>query len=154
MATATIEIPCPPSKVLSVLQDLPSYPTWCPFTPSAIGTLTPTSPITLSVQFPGESLRTQTVIIQPSLPNKIIWTYTMFSPWILHAVRVQSVEEGVNPQTSTYTTHETMSGLLAPLVIALYGGKVKEGFAAVAAALKVECAKRFPPTTTASRQKR
>ena len=143
MATATIDIPCTPSRVLFALKDLQSYPGWCPFTPSALGSLTPGSPITLSVQFPGESLRTQTVIVQPSPPNQVIWTYTMLSTWILHAVRVQTVEEGVDPQSSTYTTHETMSGLLAPLVIALYGVKVKEGFEAVAHALKEECIKRY-----------
>ena len=142
MATAAVDIPCSSSQVLSVLKDLPSYPTWCPFTPSATGSLTPGSPIALSVQFPGESLRTQTVIVQPSPPNQVVWTFTMLSTWILHAVRVQSVEEGVDPQSSTYTSHETMSGLLAPLVIALYGAKVKEGFEAVAHALREECIKR------------
>ena len=132
MAHYAIEIPCPCSLVSSVLLDFPKYNEWCSFTPGAQRN---DKSVLLSVQFPGEALRKQRVYLEEIGPRSLTWTYTLFSRCLLYARREQKVES-LGDTTSRYTTSETMSGILAPVVLFLYGAKVKRGFQSVAEELR------------------
>jgi hypothetical protein len=95
---------------------------------------------------------------------RLCWDSVLGSACLLHATRTQTVElvgggggdaatEGgaiasvgtgagatasARPRTR-YTSEDVMTGLLAPLVLCLYGAAVRRGFEAVAAALKAHC---------------
>jgi hypothetical protein len=81
------------------------------------------------------SLRLQRVVVTAVSPSRVEWASTMLHPYILYAHRVQSLTEQSGGGV-LYETSDVMTGLLAPLVLGLYGGAVRRGFEAIAAALK------------------
>ena len=139
--SASIDIAAPLSIVAGILLDLKSYTQWCPFTIAMRGELHPGETIMETVALtPGAtSLRLQPVVVrevtQGETHCKTVWESIMWTRAVLHAVRVQQLT--ATPDGGThYTTTDRMSGLLAPLVLGLYGKCVQDGFVAIAAALK------------------
>ena len=135
---ASIEINAPAQRVWAVLTDLPLYPQWAPFTVAIDGALAPGAQVTVHVEMtPGAALRQQPMTVTDVSPAaaRLAWTMSLLAPFLLHAEREQRVE-GLSASTCRYSTTDRMSGLLAPLVLALYGGSVASGLQRFAAALK------------------
>ena len=138
---AMIEVHASKEKVYAVLADFNSYPEWCPFTRRLKGQLVVGAQLEMEVEMEGSSLRHQRVTVaELTSGEKIVWTYTLvpWAPWLLHAVREQSLSASPsNPSSATiYSTTDTMTGLLSPLVLFLYGASVQKGFECIARALK------------------
>jgi hypothetical protein len=134
---ASIEIAAPAQRVWEVLAALPLYPAWAPFTVAIDGALALGGQVTVHVEMtPGAALRLQPMTVTDvSPPARLAWTMTLLAPLLLHAEREQRVE-GLSASACRYSTTDRMSGLLAPLVLALYGGSVASGLQRFAAALK------------------
>lgn len=148
--TASAIIKAPPSSVWGILADLDSYGMWCPFTEAMVGKLALGSTIVEAVRLrPGDKGTRRTVVRVTALaPREVVWESTVGGACLLHARRVQTVvPHGAG--NAKYTTTDTLSGLLAPLVMALYGGAVKAGLEAVANALKTRAEERAAATTPA-----
>jgi hypothetical protein len=138
MATprASIVIAAPAARVWEVLTALHEYPAWAPFTVAARGRAEVGQRVAVAVEMtPGAALREQVMTVTAAAPPRLAWTFTLLSSLLLHAEREQTVE-ATGAAACTYSTSDTMTGLLAPLVLALYGASIEQGFASFARALK------------------
>jgi hypothetical protein len=120
-----------------VLLAFSEYPSWAPFTVALRArALAAGERLEVDVQMtPGAALQTQVMTVTAAAPPRLAWTFTLLSPLLLHAEREQLVTP-TGAATCRYSTSDAMSGLLAPLVLALYGGSITRGFEGLAAALK------------------
>jgi hypothetical protein len=149
-----------PAAVMAALRDVGAYAAWgCPFTEridvdAASSSLAPGTLLTEHVRLsPGDAATRLTVVrVTECSETRLCWDSVILCACLLHATRTQTVElvaaagdggggsgggAGAHARPYTrYTSEDVMTGLLAPLVLWLYGGTVRRGFAAMAAALK------------------
>jgi hypothetical protein len=133
---AKSEIEAPRELVWEILHDVDRYAEWNPFTPRATTSLRIGAPVELEVHMPGKRtmIRTEWVnLVEPG--QTICWGMHMAHPALLTANRWQELEE-LGPAATRYSTYDRFSGLLTPLVLALYGEGIRVGFQQVADALK------------------
>ncbi len=140
---AEAEIDASPAEVWATLVDLPSYPTWNPFTVSVRSSLEVGAPVRMRVRMvklggivipQDEMLRA----IEP--PTRLVWGATMLGGAI-EAERVQTLT-ALDGDRCRYRTEDVIEGPLAGFAMALTGASVQAGFEAMAAALKVEVERR------------
>ena len=134
--SATSEINAPQPLVWQVLVNLETYGDWNPFTTSVCGSLSAGEPVILNVDMPGrsKSVRTEWVnLVNP--PHTLCWGMQLIHRSLLVSNRWQSLSLLKDGRTE-YRTTNYFSGLLAPLVLALYGNPMQKGFQSVANALK------------------
>jgi hypothetical protein len=135
---AAAEIDAPPERVWEILEDLGAYAEWNPFTPRIDASLVPGEPVVLHVAMrPGRPLLVQREVCTAHDPvrRELGWGMTLGARFLLRADRVQRVEAGPGGGARYYTA-DTFSGLLTPLVMALYRADIQRGFEGVARALK------------------
>lgn len=132
-----VEINAPREQVWDILTDLKQYPQWNPFTYRVVTTLAIGDPVDLYVRFKkrGEVLQQEQVRIVQK-PERLAWGMKMLAPSILCAQRDQ-VLTALDDRRCTYQTWDAFSGLLTPLVMALFKSDIEGGFNAMAEALKV-----------------
>ena len=143
ISAPSIEIGAPASAVFSLLSEVERYHEWgMPFTvrmepatlPLAVGTSI-TEHVVLDPSRPA-SIRLQRVVVTEISAHRLCWESVMGLRLVLHAARVQEVRELPGGGSCVYETRDAMRGLLAPLVLCLYGRAVAQGFAAQGRALK------------------
>ena len=133
---ASSQIAAPIETVWRALVDFEHYAEWNSFTPKIETDLAIGSPVTLHVNMPGKSRMVRTEWVNLLEPEKTIcWGMHMGHPGLLCANRWQMLRQLDNGHTQ-YVTEDKMSGLLTPVVMALYGSPMQEGFQAVADGLK------------------
>lgn len=134
--SAAINISAPIDRVWDVLVDFQHYPDWNPFTPKVETDLEIGAPVKLHVNMPGRSTSMRTEWINLVEPGRTLcWGMHMGYPLLLCANRWQILREIENGHTE-YQTIDKFSGLLVPLVLALYGEPMRLGFQSVADNLK------------------
>ena len=136
-----VTINAPAERVWAVLTNLERYPDWNPFTFQVLGTLETGRPVELHVRMGkrGDTVSTETV--QAIEPGRMLsWGMTMGMAVFLKARRDQQLQR-IDDHTCSYQTWDAFSGLLTPIVVALYGRDIQQGFNAVADALKRYCEK-------------
>lgn len=137
--SATVEIDAPIELVWSVLVDFPRYGEWNRFTPSVECAGQPGSPVVMDVRMPGTKPRRQVEVLNVmEAPTRLAWGMRMGAAWVLVANRYQ-VLEPLGPGRTRYTSTDSLSGMLAPLVRTLYAEPMRAGFALAAAGLKERC---------------
>ena len=144
ISAPSIEIAAPAAAVFALLSGVERYHEWgMPFTikmepavlPLAVGTVI-TEHVVLDPSRPS-SIRLQRVVVtEVAAPRRLCWESIMGLRLVLHAARVQEVRELPGGGGCVYETRDAMRGLLAPLVLCLYGRAVAQGFAAQGRALK------------------
>lgn len=131
-----ITINAPQWFVWQILLDLPNYPDWNPFTYQVISTLKSGDPVDLYVDMPNRGKRMQRETIQAvESPGYIAWGMEMFAPWALKALRTQHIE-ALPGARCLYYSDDHFKGILTPLVTAIFGRSIKQGFDSVGHALK------------------
>lgn len=133
---AEAEIDAPREAVWQALVDFEHYGDWNPFTRSVSTTLEVGTPVRMNVDMPGrsKSVRTEWVnLVEPG--RTICWGMHMAHPTLLCANRWQELHDLPGGRTR-YVTIDRFSGLLVPLVMALYGEPTRKGFESVALGLK------------------
>jgi hypothetical protein len=136
---ASCEIEAPRDYVWSVLSDFRTYPDWNPFTPGVEGELAVGQAVTLDVRFEGKKARRQVEWVNRVEPGSVIyWGVRYGSRKLLAANRAQELTE-LSPTRTRYYTVDRFSGVLVPLVFALYGDLMRRGFEGVATGLKRYC---------------
>lgn len=140
---ATVEIDAPPELVWGVLTDLAAYPRWNPFTVEARSSLRVGEPIDLTVRMSrlGRTVSQREHLTEVRAPERLVWTMKLGSRHLVNAERVQRIERLADGR-SRYTTEDAIAGALAPLVFAIFGKSLEEGFRAMATALKSEVERR------------
>lgn len=132
-----VRINAPRELVWEILTDLKQYPAWNPFTYKVESTLSIGDPVDLTVKMGMLGNKQQREIVcTVKKPEQLSWNMKLGMPWLLQAQRDQFLLE-VDSNTCTYQTSDTFSGLLTPLVLALYESQIKKGFNSVAYALKI-----------------
>ncbi len=140
---STLDIAAPAERVWEILIDLAGYETWNPFTPRIDATLRVGDPVVLTVAMrPGRTL-IQREVCTAYDPDAFVlgWGMTLGIPLLLRADRLQRLTPLPGGGTR-YHTEDAFSGLLAPLVLRLYGADIQRGFDAVARALAAKAEER------------
>lgn len=134
----TVEIAAPAELVWSILVDLPRYPQWNPYTVKVESSLRLGEPVNLFLPNPAKPGELLHVIehLADFEPHRLL-------AWEMHAsadnpdaARREQIIEATGPATCRYHTTDQFLGATADKVMALHGPWVKQGFDAVALALK------------------
>jgi uncharacterized protein YndB with AHSA1/START domain len=135
--SVTVEIDAPAQLVWDVMVDYARYPEWNPYTVEVETTLEIGDPIDLTLPNPDGSEGTfvNREFIRVVDPPHHLRYDTGEQMEGIFAYRDQWIEP-LGPERCTYRTTDTFSGEHASLVIETTGAWVKEGFDAVAHALK------------------
>jgi uncharacterized protein YndB with AHSA1/START domain len=137
ISSVRVEIATPASFVWDVLVDYPNYPQWNPYTVRVETTLAVGDPIDLTLPAPdgsgGTFVNREFIrIVDP--PRHLRYDTGDAMPGIF-AVRDQWIEE-LGPDRCAYHTTDTITGKYASVVLESNGAWIKDGFDAVANALK------------------
>ena len=131
-ASAQIAAPC--DTVWDALTDLPGYPAWNPFTVRVRSSLRVGDRVVMRVRLGWLTIPQVERVSEVVPPHRLAWRIASPVPWLLRAERVQLLT--ATPGGCTYTTVDTIGGLLQPVVHWLFGGALKRGFAGVARGLR------------------
>lgn len=131
-----VEINAPIEKVWSVLLDFDSYPEWNPFTHKIETDLAIGSPVNLHVKLPRRVSKVQVEYVKEVVePNLLSWGMTMGAKFLLVALREQHLKP-IGEERCSYQSTDAFEGLLTPVVKAFFGNSIRDGFNAMAYALK------------------
>ena len=133
---AKLDIEAPAELVWSVITDFPRYGEWNPFLPGCSSTLKPGDPIDLQVRLFASGPRPQREWILSHTPGRE-FSYRM-KPAPLGALRSRRSHHvtALAPGRCRYESHIELAGWLQPLVRALLGGKLEQGFAGMTTGIK------------------
>ena len=125
--SGSVRIAAPPETVWQVLTDFAAYPAWNSFTKKVLTPFRPGTPVEMEVAFRGSRImRQKEWVNHVDAPRHFSWGMHLGHPLLLTANRHQWLE--TTGKGTRYRTTDLFSGLLAPLVMALYGAKMREGF--------------------------
>jgi len=136
--SVTVEIDAPQQLVWDVLVDYARYPEWNPYTVRVESTCRLGDPVDLwlpDLLKPGELMHTREWVCLVDPPRQFSYEMLPTPELDVHARRDQHVE-ATGADTCRYWTSDTFAGPLADLVMEHTGQWVKDGFDAVAHALK------------------
>jgi hypothetical protein len=135
ISAPAIEINVPLQVAWGILDDFDRYPEWNPFTVHVRTNRLVGEPVYLDVCM-GKSFRNvqKEVLEAYQPPHKLAWG-GLFPRSILSATRWQELE-ALDDQRTRYSTHETFSGLLAPITLLFYRHAIETGFIQMSLALK------------------
>lgn len=134
----TVDIAAPAELVWSVLVDLPRYPQWNPYTVKVESSLRLGEPVNLFLpdpSRPGELLHVVEQLASFEPPYLLAWEMHA-SAGNPDAARREQLIEKTGPQSCRYHTTDQFLGATADAVMVNHGAWVKQGFDAVALALK------------------
>jgi len=132
---AETEIDAPVERVRAILGDLAAYPDWNPFTPGAESTLQVGDPIQLRVRLLAERPMRWQETISAVQPDRLCWKMKLGAHFLLAAERCQ-ILTALDAGRTRYVSEDRFQGLLAPLVLLLFGRAMQRGFSDCAMALK------------------
>lgn len=134
----SVEIAAPAELVWSILVDLPSYPQWNPYTVKVESSLRLGEPVNLFLPDPtrpGELLHVVEYLADFE-PHRLLAWEMIASADNPDAARREQIIESTGPHSCRYQTTDQFLGPTADQVMANHGPWVKQGFDAVALAVK------------------
>ena len=145
----TLEIAAPAATVWSVITDLDRYPEWNPFVVACRSSLQPGSPIVMRVRvFPGFAQSQRETVFEHE-PGRLLSYGVAPMPLGMLTSRRSHEVTALGTDRTRYASHFELRGWLAPVVQALLGRRLEDGFAAMSAAIKAR-AESGRATTAAS----
>lgn len=135
--TKPVLINAPIDVVWRVLTEVDTYSQWNPFTPQVRTDFTIGSPAHLLVRMGPAKFGIVERVCAFEKPRLIAWTKEFGARWLLLAVREQHLEHVGETSCSYYNT-DSLTGVLAPMVSACFGGYMRRGFVGVAEGLKAQ----------------
>jgi hypothetical protein len=139
--SVTVDIAAPAEFVWDVLLDYPRYPEWNPYTVRVHSTCAVGDPVDLYLPDPlrpGELMHQREWVCVVDPPTRFAYEMPATPELDVHARRDQVIES-TGPDSCTYWTTDAFRGPLADMVMEHSGAWVKDGFDAVAVALKARC---------------
>lgn len=138
VSSVKVDIDAPASFVWDILIDLPRYPEWNPYTVKVESTLRMGEPVNLYLPDPtrpGELLHVVEHLAAFDRPTLLSWEM-IASADNPDAARRDQIIEVLGDARCRYHSTDLFLGPTAPTVMAQHGEWVREGFSAVARALK------------------
>jgi len=133
---ARIEIDAPVERVWNVLTDFERYPDWNPFTVRVDTRLEMGAAVRMRVNLIGPFVQPQMEYITTlEEDRRVCWTMNQLPPRLLSATRCQWLEP-LSPERTRYASTDVVTGILAPLVVGLFGTAMQRGFERACRALK------------------
>lgn len=134
----SVEIAAPAELVWSILVDLPSYPQWNPYTVKVESSLRLGEPVNLFLPNPAQPGELLHVVehLADFEPHRLLAWEMIASADNPDAARREQIIESTGPNSCRYQTTDQFLGPTADQVMANHGPWVKQGFDAVALALK------------------
>jgi uncharacterized protein YndB with AHSA1/START domain len=129
----SVTIQAPPEVVWEVLTDLPRYREWNPFCLECASTLQPGDEIHMKVNLTGKPQEVHEVMQELVPGRRFAYHMKPIPLGALASLRSHDVEPA--PAGTRYRSYFELRGWLRPLVLALYGARLEEGFAAMTAAV-------------------
>ncbi|MES0872869.1 SRPBCC domain-containing protein [Sinimarinibacterium thermocellulolyticum] len=131
----TLDIDAPADVVWQVLTDFAHYGEWNPFVPEARCELRPGGAIEMQVKL-RDKPQFQREWVHSVGPGQT-FSYRM-KPVPLGALRSERVQmlQALGPNRTRYISHFELAGWLQPLVSAIFGEAMRQGFEAMALGLK------------------
>lgn len=124
----SIDISASPEMVWRVLSHFPAYPKWNPFIREIQGDARPGARLRVRMRLPGgRSMRFAPRVLKVTPAAELRWRGKLLVKGLFdgeHAFII--VPDGV--RGVRFIQREHFSGLLAPLILLLQGGKIREGF--------------------------
>ena len=130
-----IDIHAPAQAVWDILVGVEKYGEWNPFSTRVETTLEVGSPVDLYVDMGLFKIKQPELIQAVEPPVLLAWGMTMGARFLLFTRREQRLE-ALSEASCRYYTTDAFSGLLAPLIVLLFGRIIRRGFNDVARALK------------------
>ncbi|MCG8668396.1 MAG: SRPBCC domain-containing protein [Pseudomonadales bacterium] len=131
-----VEINAPIELVWDILLDFDRYPDWNPFTYRVETDLVIGNKVDLYVKLPKRGQRLQTEYVREVSPyQRLSWGMTMGAEFLLTALREQILNP-ISASCCTYQSTDAFAGMLTPVVKLLFQNSIKDGFNAMAYALK------------------
>ncbi|MEU8899514.1 SRPBCC domain-containing protein [Nocardia sp. NPDC048505] len=131
----TVYIDAPAEVVWQVLTDFPHYGEWNPFCLEAKTSLVPGEPIDMLVQLGPRRLRQREFVRSHTAGREFSYTMKPVPAGTLHSMRSHTVT-AVNPDRTRYESHFELDGWLSPVVAALLGKHLRNGFEGMTAAVQ------------------
>jgi hypothetical protein len=131
---ATLDIEAPAELVWEVITDFPRYAEWNPFIVACSSTLKPGDPIDLQVMLTSRPQKQREWILSHSPGAEFVYCMKPV-PGLLRSRRSHKVS-ALGPGRSRYESHFELAGAMRPLVLALFGGGMRRGFAGMTAGIK------------------
>ena len=131
-------INAPIDKVWNVLADINNYDKWNTFTPKIETDFSIGSTVVLHVRLNLDKkihIQKETMLAFKE-GESMSWGITKSFP--VRTVRIQRLTK-ISESKTAYYTSDVLNGLMTPIVMALYGKKIKNGFDQVAIDLKNYC---------------
>ncbi|MCJ1883914.1 SRPBCC domain-containing protein [Pseudomonas sp. LA21] len=134
----SVEIAAPAELVWSILIDLPNYPKWNPYTVKVESSLRLGEPVNLFLPDPAQPGELIHVVehLADFEPHRLLAWEMIASADNPDAARREQIIEATGPDSCRYHTTDQFLGPTADQVMANHGPWVKQGFDAVALALK------------------
>ncbi|WP_207886570.1 SRPBCC domain-containing protein [Pseudomonas sp. 30_B] len=134
----SVEIAAPAELVWSILIDLPNYPQWNPYTVKVESSLRLGEPVNLFLPNPAQPGELIHVVehLADFEPHRLLAWEMIASADNPDAARREQIIEANGPDSCRYHTTDQFLGPTADQVMANHGPWVKQGFDAVALALK------------------
>lgn len=132
----TLDVAAPADTVWRVLTDFPRYPEWNPFVVACRSSLDPGTSITMRVRVLPFVAQPQRETVFEHVPGRSFrYGVPPLPLGALASDRSHGVE-AVGEDRSHYVSRFELRGWLAPVVEALFGRRLEQGFAAMSAAVK------------------
>ena len=133
----SVTIAVPQAFAWQVLLDFERYEQWNPFTFKVKTDLVIGQLVELHVHLPKRGKSVQKEYLKHlQASEQIAWGMHILAPQLLKARRTQYLNK-LNHNQCQYRTDDALEGLLTPLVKALYGESMRQGFNQMAHALKL-----------------
>lgn len=131
-----IVIDLPIESVWDVLADVEKYGEWNSYSPEARTDFEVGSPIHLLLDMGPAKMKRISLTVDAYDPPRVFSWGTVFGvSWIFRGVREQHLEP-VSESSCRYYCRERMTGLLVPLILAIFGNHMRRSYAKVGRELK------------------
>lgn len=136
LQTEPVRIDLSASMVWDVLVDVEKYGEWNPFSPEAQTDFNVGSPIHVLLDMGSGKMKRLSLTIHAFDPPRLVSWGTVFGAgWIFRGVREQHLEPA-GEMSCRYRCTERMTGLLAPMIMTLFGNHMRRSYTEVGRELK------------------
>ncbi|WP_420633629.1 SRPBCC domain-containing protein [Candidatus Palauibacter sp.] len=135
LSSDAVDIDAPIERAWDILMDVERYGEWNPFTPRVATDFELGSRVDLYAMIGPVALKQVERIESVDRPHLLAWSTKIGHRFLLSALREQRLE-ALGETRCRYLTTDAFAGLLAPLVMLLFGNLVRRGFNDVARGLK------------------